>query len=215
MGGLLRVETLKAPKAQVKKVLEDIIKEEDSSRFFESDMYRGDFGSSSVRSNPVFQDKTKSPNKQDKNFLKFNNEQFGTFEKYIIDYALIGLEGYIAYEQPKAVMQSKVNLNKDEYYRIKYIEQNSNMIFPQKTILATFNNKSSMNKFLRDLNRVESTKYINTLIDKYNPKKQTSTDVGEVLSKTRLYKNKPNVLPKKYIKLDEFVNVAYGGICPY
>ena len=62
MGTILRLETLSAPKNLVVAILKDMTKEELESRYFESDMYRGDFGLSRVANTPCFVDETMSSN---------------------------------------------------------------------------------------------------------------------------------------------------------
>ena len=212
MGALFRFETLVAPKSRVRDVLLEMVENEDSSRYFESDMYRGDFGDSSVRPNPSFEDDTKSSKKKESNTEKFAKEKFCEFEKYVIHYALVGTEGYIAYEQPRVSLEPNTRLKKDEIFTLKYKNDNPFFESPNNTA-GRFENITSMKKYITNHYNVQSL--VGASIYKYNKRLGTQSKVGNLVSKSRTYKNKPQTLPKKYVKLDKVVNVAYGGWCPY
>lgn len=39
--------------------------------------------------------------------------------------------------------------------------------------------------------------------------------IGYIVNRGRVYKSKPKKLPKKYMWIDKYVHVAYGGFNPY
>ncbi|MGP5096171.1 hypothetical protein [Staphylococcus equorum] len=210
MSTLIRTESMTAPKSKVVAMLNQMVLEEYASRHFESDMYRGDFGSSIVQSSSVFEDETRNEDKIIKNFSKFENQEFCELEKYIIKYALIGLAGYVAYEEPKVTIQPGTRLNKYEKYIIKYPDSSNKF---EVNNIRRFENITSMKNYAREHSNPHCL--VGATISKYNTQTGSHTKVGGLYSKTRQYKNKPKALPKKYIKLDELVTVAFGGGCPY
>lgn len=212
MGTLIRTESMTVPKSRIISNLKELVKEELSSRYFESDMYQGDFGNSSVKSLPSFEDKTRSSKKKEKNLMQFSNGELCNFDKYVIDYAIIGLEGYIAYEKPKVSLKPQTRLNKYEYYVMRY--EDEDLLFEShNNIVGRFDNIVSMKQFVDKHHDAPSL--IGATIDIYNKRTGLQRQVGSIESNNRHYKNKPKSLPKKYVKLDEIVNVAFGGGCPY
>lgn len=194
MGAILQFDFLQSTKKSFFNTINNIIDEDYDSRRTEEDMYRGDFGDSSISKRPlIFFEKLSTKNQIEKNKLKFEQELSRKNEKYTIDYAVVGNLGYLA-----------VKL-KPEIYK-NYKSSNGILVKRKK-----FKNISEFKKYL---SRIEKTQ-LNTyhFLDIYDAK--TNEVVGRINGDEHFYKTKPAKVPKKYDFIESYDVYGYGGFCPY
>lgn len=190
MGASFRSSTAKLGISSIRLYLNNIIERELDSRSSEDDMYRGDFGSSTLAVTRPKIYKGKSERKIEKNFMKFEDET--NFKKYVIDYAIIGQLGYLA-------KKSIVKLQGRPVGKIILVNPlGSRMEFKNITELK--------NELKKDLFFAQKALYSRIFCG--------NVEIGVVDFEAHAYKSKPKRLPKKYQWLEEYVEIGYGGYVP-
>lgn len=205
MGAILNIKFMTMKEKDIKKELESIIDNAFRTRTSEEDMYRGDFGNSRIGLEPVFIDYTSSRNKIQKNSEKFEDET--DFEKYRMDYAILGEVGYIASSHPKVALDESPRLKKGEFIIVNdIIEQTWN---PHK---RKFKSITELKNYLKCNPAQTSLSGQGIYIIDKNLETRV---IGHIYCDKREYKQQPKQLPKKYATIHRYVVVGFGGFCPY
>lgn len=187
MGAILKTGRVRVGRAHMKQWLEKMSEADAASRRDEHDMYRGDFGSSTVaRTYKNYSGKSKAV--IEKNYDRFVDET--EFEKYVINYAIIGQCGYIAY---KTVVSFQGQTPRGE------LRVNGKV----------FRNVTALKEALKDVHTAKR------LYGQKIFRKDGWQAEGVIGAETHIYKSQPKALPKKYQWMDELVEMAYGGYNPY
>ena len=195
MGATFRSGRAQLPEGLVASYLNGIIERDRASRQTEQDMYRGDFGSSSLnrRTIKTYDLKTNTQAMIDKRYQDFVSGAGHQFEKYVMDWSVIGQLGYIAYTT-KVVLPTGL----------------SGPLYIRGLGGKGFKNVTELRAAVRNNPTKEM---VGKAIYLYG--RQGIVDVGRIEMDCHIYKTKPAKRPDKYNWLERYIEVAYGGFNPY
>lgn len=194
MGAIFVDRVMKCGRQEIESRLNNVIEYDFETRRDEEDMYRGDFGSSTI-GRMLDEYKGKSESVMEKNRQKFLDRSLEETEKYKIDYAIIGQLGYVARTaKPEAHLGMKFR---------------GEVSVGRGWNSKEYRNVTELKKALKSSVSLARELYGKSIYD------HNGNEVGVISSESRAYKTKPQKLPAKYQWLDELVVVAYAGRNPY
>lgn len=180
----IRIECMQAPEHAVTSILDGMIYEDTRQHNFTSDMYNGDY-SEFVVGKCVAKYEGHTSKQLERNLVKLEEIAYENAELEVLNYAILGRAGYIAYSlKPSFDMTSRTG------YRIRTNRRESELLKTQ----------AQVKHYLADL----------TAVQWYGAKICDGNDniVGKVDCEEHVYKKRPQKKPAKYQYLDHQVIVA-------
>lgn len=156
-----------------------------------------------------------------KNKIKTNQEIFESledkFDKRTLNHAILGVNGFVAYETPTFKMNGFRPRKNDEFRVVRRV---GDVSYTDINTIS-FNRVRSNEVVDEHLNNLELIRYaikktphwfINARIEYRNKSESNEWQtLAQLETKTRIYKNEPTSLPEKYVKLEKILVVGLGA----